>query len=146
MPESKCIAFWGCWDGESGGCDLHPGWFKKNPRYVVVPTDGPLDLTITLKRVPAQWHRGLSLDNMIGFYILAADDEKGTCSNAAKSRCAESSFVPLAATSTTVELKPSPKTPAFLIVPCTYGKGRKGSYQLGLSSPSPSFTAFPFTM
>jgi Calpain large subunit, domain III len=138
MPERKCVAFKGSWDADSGGCDLNPYWFKRNPKYLVVPHE-PLHLTICLSRVPSEWKVSTPLENMIGFYVCTASDESGTVAHPAKSKCAESLFLPLATSSITYELKRSVSSPAFLIVPCTYGPGRKGNFQLSLSSNSPAF-------
>lgn len=138
MPERKCVSFNGSWDSDSGGCDLHPYWFKRNPKYVIVPHK-PLHLTIALNRVPAQWKVGTPLEQMIGFYICSATDVSGTVSQPARAKCAESPFLPLKSSSITYELKPSQSSPAFVIIPCTYGPGRAGAYQLSVSCRSPEF-------
>lgn len=138
MPERKCVAFNGSWEADSGGCDLNPYWFKRNPKYVIVPHK-PLYLTISLSRVPAEWKVGTSLDAMIGFYVCTATDVNGTVPQPAKSKCAEAPFLPLTSSSITYELKPSKSSPAFVIIPCTYGPGCTGDYQLSVSSSVPMF-------
>lgn len=138
MPERKCVAFNGAWDSDSGGCDLNPYWFKRNPKYVIVPHK-PLHLTISLNRVPAQWKVGTALEHMIGFYVCTATDTSGTVPQPAKSKVAEAPFLPLPSSSITYELKPSKSSPAFVIIPCTYGPGCPGAYQLSFTSSTPTF-------
>ena len=138
LPESKSVVLSGEWNSDSGGCDLHPFWFKRNPKFVIRP-QGRTQLTITLTRLPGQWRRGTSLDKMIGFYILAASDVDGNVQQPHKSIRAESTFLPLAKSTLQYELMPTERTPAFILVPCTYGPGCKGGFQLSITSSTSSF-------
>ena len=137
LPETKVISLAGAWTSTSGGCDLNAFWFKRNPRYVLVPQE-PLTVTITLTR-HGSWKRGTSLDRMIGFYVVAAEDTAGNVTQPSKAVKTETSFVPLAHVSLTYELRMSDTTPAFVIVPCTYGQGCAGQFQLSVSA-SAAFT------
>lgn len=140
MPERKCVAFRGSWDQDSGGSDLWPYWYKRNPKFLVVPHE-TLQLTVTLARLPRQWRKGTGLENMIGFYVCAADNVDGVIPEPLKSKRAESAFAPMAFSEITYELQPSAANPAFVIVPCTYGPGRKGSFEISLSCPLAAFEA-----
>ena len=142
MPERKCVSFMGHWDRDSGGSDLWPYWYKRNPKFIIIPHE-PLQLTVTLARVPRQWRRGTDLENMIGLYVCAADDVNGMIREPLKSKRAESAFAPMSSSEITYELKPSPATPAFVIVPCTYGPGRAGKFKISMSSPKSAFEARP---
>lgn len=64
LPESKSLALDGAWTERSGGCDLNPFWFKRNPKFIIVP-EAPTQLTITLKRTGGTWKRGTPLDSMV---------------------------------------------------------------------------------
>lgn len=141
LPESKTIVLPGAWTHNSGGCDLNPYWFKRNPKFVVKP-HGSTKLSITLTRMPGKWKRGTPLDNMIGFYIISASDTDGTVDQPAKAIKAETSFVPLAKTTLEYELTSTESAPAFVIVPCTYGPGCKAKFQLSLTASRGGFDAY----
>ena len=138
LPENKVLSLPGQWLDSSGGCDLHPFWFKHNPHFLLVPHE-PLTVTITLARALKGWKRGTSLDHMIGFYIVAADDETGHVAQPSKAAKAETAFVPLQQVSLTYELRTTASTPAFVIVPCTYGPGVAGQFQLCVSAATSGF-------
>lgn len=140
MPERKCLSFRGHWDQDSGGSDLWPYWYRRNPKFLIVPKE-TMQITVTLARLPRHWRRGTSLENMIGFYVCAADDVEGTVREPLKSKRAESAFAPMAFSEITYELKPSSANPAFVIVPCTYGPGMKGEFEMTISSSEPAFEA-----
>lgn len=140
LPERKCLSFRGQWDHNSGGSDLWPYWYKRNPKFLIIPQE-PMQVTVTLARLPRQWRRGTALESMIGFYVCAADDVEGTIREPLKSKRAESAFAPMACAEITYELKPSSANPAFVIIPCTYGPGRKGNFEITLSSSLPTFEA-----
>ena len=132
MPESKVLSLAGRWTESSGGCDLNPLWFARNPRYVLVPHE-PLTITITLTRQSGSWKRGTSLDKMIGFYLVAADDTEGNVAHPSKATKVEAAFVPSPQVSLTYELRTSDTTPAFVLVPCTWGAAQPGAYKVAVS-------------
>ena len=137
LPEAKSVLLRGQWDDDSGGCDLHPFWFRRNPRFVLRPhVRTAFTLTLTL---PGRWRRGASLDRMIGFYVLAASDAEGTVAAPGKAICAEATFVPLASTSLRCELAPTAATPTYVVVPCTYGPGVACAFRLSISAAAGSF-------
>lgn len=74
------ITLGGEWDDESaGGCDLNPMW-KKNPKLILL-TQMPSEFRITVRRLGAkQWRKGSGIDNMLGFYILRAENSLGEIS------------------------------------------------------------------
>jgi hypothetical protein len=138
LPENKVLTLKGEWADSSGGCDLSPFWFKRNPRFLLVPQE-LLTVTITLTRRPGCWKRGTSLDKMIGFYVVGADDTSGNVAQPSKAVKAETAFVPLAQVSLTYELQASQSTPAFVIVPCMYGPSCSGHFQICVSAPASGF-------
>lgn len=143
LPESKTVAVTGEWGVDSGGCDLNPFWFARNPRYTITAADaGPL--SIMLKRLPGGWKKGATtLDKMIGFYVVPADDAQGSVAQLSKAQKVEAAFVPLDEVSLTYTW-PAADTgaasaPAVVVVPCTYGTGCCGRFQLSVSAPTPAF-------
>lgn len=81
-------------------------------------------------------HRALQ----IGFYVVAAEDTDGTVSQSSKAVKTESAFVPMPEVSLTYDLTVTAENPAFVVVPCTYGTGCAGSFQVAVSGASHAFT------
>lgn len=143
LPESKTVTVTGEWADDAGGCDLNPFWFARNPRYTLSARDaGPV--TITLRRLPGGWSkRAAALDKMIGFYVVAADDAAGSVAHVSKAPKTEAACVPLPEVSLTYSWPAADGAahtpPAVVIVPCTYGAGCCGRFQLSVSAPAPAF-------
>jgi hypothetical protein len=75
---------------------------------------------------------------MIGFYILSADAQ-GNVAAPSAAVVAETAFLPDSSCEMTFAFKPTKERPSFVIVPCTYGSGRAGEFQLTVSSASEAF-------
>lgn len=76
----------------------------------------------------------------IGFYVVAAEDAEGTVSQPSKAAKAESAFVPMPEVSLTYDLCVTAEHPAFLVVPCTYGAGCVGGFEVAVSGASNAFS------
>jgi Calpain large subunit, domain III len=118
---------------------VHPMWFKHNPKYILKLLDrGDFTATITLYRQGEGWKRNAPLEDMIGFYVVSADDQ-GNVASPSSAIVAETAFVPDSSCQMTFTFRPTAERPCFVIVPCTYGCHRQGKFQVTVSASSDRF-------
>lgn len=152
LPEVKAVVLDGSWDeATSGGCDLNPAW-RKNPRFLLQLEGQPgasypvkTSIRVTLARKAAAVHkgggaatrsghpraRGVPVDEMIGFYVIRADDSTmSPAGDLKRAMLAETAFVPEVQLSETLTLM---APGSYLLVPCTYAPGKLGGFTLGVT-------------
>ena len=142
LPEAYARSVAGEWkEGECGGNHLNLNW-KKNPKFAVKfrnhnKGSAPARTRIKLDRVGEKWKGTGKTDTigcMIGFYVFICDKADG---NAGELRQVfESPFAPdeSIATEPDFTLEGLGPKEEYIIMPATFGEGKKGSFVLSITS------------